>query len=58
MKRKFEINCEIVEIINKPGKFAVLTQWVDGGPITHDHNDGPGYTRDEAEAVVMKVLTK
>lgn len=58
MKRKLEIHCEITEILTKPGKFAVLTQYVDGGMITHDVNNGPGYTRDEAEAVVKKVLTK
>lgn len=41
MKNKCQTRSRIVEIINKPGRFMILTQWTCGGAITCDSNEGP-----------------
>lgn len=50
MKQKAKLRAEITEILNKPGKFLVIKQWVDGGPINADDNNGQGYSEEEAIA--------
>ena len=48
MKSSFKTKMEIAEILNKPGRFNILTQWVDGGAINCDDNNGAGRTEEEA----------
>jgi hypothetical protein len=55
MKRKAEIRTQVVGMIAK-GRFAVLTQYVYGGPITCDDNNGKGYSAEEASALSAKLL--
>ena len=56
MKRKTRIHCEIAEILNKPGRFNVLTQYVDGGAIFCDNNNNEGRTEGEALALASKII--
>jgi len=50
MKTKSRYHAQAVEIINKPGRYAVLRQWTAGGPVLHDSGNGDGYTLEEATA--------
>lgn len=54
MKKKFRLHAEVVEILNKPGRYVVLKQWVSGGIITRDDNEGKGWTLTEANSLATK----
>lgn len=48
MKTKPTYHAQAVEILNKPGRYAVLRQWTNGGQILRDESTGDGYTLEEA----------
>lgn len=52
MKRKAHYHAETKELPN--GRFAVLRQWVDGGSISCDDNNGDGFELEEATALVAQ----
>lgn len=56
MKRKTRYHAETRELDAKPGRYAVLRQWVDGGAISCDDNKGEGFDLEEATALVSQHL--
>lgn len=54
MKTKSTYHAQAIEILNKPGRYAVLRQWTAGGPILRDESTGDGYTLEKAMQLVSQ----
>jgi len=50
-------HCEAVEILSKPGRFLVVSQYVSGGFLSTDDNGGRGYSASEASDEVVALNT-